>query len=86
MNEMRQRLDSMHATTTGIRWGVIGFIAMGWPVVVRVVQRRQRFSGEEIALLKSLRWRIAIWLVVIELLLGQNLIGQFIALAHGNQA
>ncbi len=33
-----------------------------------------------------LRWRIVTWLVVIELVLGQNLLGQVLAVLQGSRA
>ena len=35
------------------------------------------------ARLLSLRWRIVTWLVVIELMLGQNLLGRFMSALQG---
>jgi hypothetical protein len=36
--------------------------------------------------LLAVRWRIVTWLVVIELVLGQNLLGQVLAILQGSRA
>ena len=86
ISEIQQRIDSIQATITGIRLSVIGLIAIAWPRVVNRIQQRRHFSSENAVTLKSLRWRIVIWLIVIELLLGQNLISQMLGLLQADQA
>jgi uncharacterized membrane protein len=86
ISEIRQRIDSMQATITGIRLSVIALIAITWPLVINGIHQRRHFSSEKAATLKSLRWRIVIWLIVIELLLGQNLISQMLGLLQADQA
>ena len=76
----------MQATITGIRLGVIALIAIAWPLVINSIHHTRHVSSESVATLKSLRWRIVIWLIVIELLLGQNLIGQMFGLMQADQA
>ncbi len=36
--------------------------------------------------LDNLRWRVVTWLVVIELVLGQNLLGQVLIMLQGSRA
>ena len=36
--------------------------------------------------LRALRWRITGWLIVIELLLGQNILGRFLVVLQGASA
>lgn len=86
ISEIRQRIDSMQTTITGIRLSVIALIAIAWPLVINSIQQRRHFSSENVATVKSLRWRIVIWLIVIELLLGQNLISQMLGLLQAEQA
>ena len=76
----------MQPTITGIRLSVIALIAIAWPLVINSIQDRRHLNSENVATLKSLRWRIVIWLIVIELLLGQDLIGQMLGLLQAAQA
>ena len=86
ISEIQQRIDSMQPTITGIRLSVIALIAIAWPLVINSIQDRRHLNSENVATLKSLRWRIVIWLIVIELLLGQDLIGQMLGLLQAAQA
>lgn len=86
ISEIQQRIDSMQAIITGIRLSVIALIAIAWPLVINSIHQRRHFSSESVATLKSLRWRIVIWLIVIELLLGRNLISQTLGLLQADQA
>ncbi len=59
---------------TVIRLMIIGLIALIWPKLVQYSERSGAISIERSTELRKLRWRIISWLLVIELLLGQNLI------------
>jgi hypothetical protein len=61
---------------TAIRLTIIGLIALIWPKLVQYSEGSGAISIERSAELRKLRWRIISWLLVIELLLGQNLIWQ----------
>ena len=83
---VQTRIEMMKPVFTAIRLLVIGLVALLWPAVARTLHRWGRVDEAGAARLLSLRWRIVTWLVVIELLLGQNLIGQFLAALHGASA
>jgi len=80
------RIEMMKPVFTAIRLLVIGLVALSWPAITRTLHRWGRVDEGEAARLLSLRWRIVTWLVVIELLLGQNLLGRFLAALHGASA
>ena len=70
---MSQQLESMRPYFAIWRWGLmIAFVASWKPIV-------QRFMGhwpdEEREKLVHLRWRIAVWLILIELVVIQGLLG-----------
>jgi hypothetical protein len=58
---------------------LIGF----WPVWVRFLTRWRRLTDAQSARLVGARWTIAVWLVVLELVLGQNVVGRFLNLLVG---
>ncbi len=62
---------------------VIGLIAYAWPKVIQYAQISGRISNERGTELESLRWRIVVWLLIIELLVGQNLIGRLLSTMDG---
>ena len=68
---------------TGLRFMVIGLIAYAWPKLIQYAQHSGRISKERGTELESLRWRIVLWLLIIELLVGQNLIGHLLSAMGG---
>lgn len=83
---IQTRIEMMKPIFSAIRLLVIASVAMSWPAVARTLHRWGRVDEGGAARLLSLRWRIVTWLVVIELLLGHNLLGQFLAALHGASA
>ena len=71
---VQSSINSYSLVLAGLRLAVIGLIALVWPKLIHIAERSQRISEDAAAQLKSLRWRIVGWLLVIELLLGQNLV------------
>ncbi|MGH8537845.1 MAG: hypothetical protein ACREXM_15655 [Gammaproteobacteria bacterium] len=55
---------------------LIGF----WPVFCQNLARWRHWTADHLQRLLGARWTVAAWLVVLELLLGQNVVGRFIHL------
>ncbi|MGH8644484.1 MAG: hypothetical protein ACREX4_08540 [Gammaproteobacteria bacterium] len=55
---------------------LIGF----WPVFCQNLARWRHWTEDQLQRLLAARWTVAAWLVVLELLLGQNVVGKFIHL------
>lgn len=83
---VQTRIEVMKPVFTAIRLLVIALVALLWPAVTRTLHRWGRVDEGGAARLLSMRWRIVTWLVVIELMLGQNLLGQFLAALQGASA
>jgi len=77
------RIDVMRPLFTTIRVLVIGLVAWSWPAITRGLHRWGRVDEAGAARLLSLRWQIVIWLAVIELMLGQNLLGRLLTALQG---
>ena len=80
---IQTRIDVMKPIFTTIRFLLIGLVALSWPALTNVLHRWGRVDEAGAAQLLSLRWRIVTWLVVIELMLGQNLLGRFMSALQG---
>ena len=80
---IQTRIDVLKPMLTTIRFLLIGLVALLWPALTNVLHRWGRVDEAEEAQLLSLRWRIVTWLVVIELMLGQNLLGRFMSALQG---
>ena len=76
LSVVAQRVDQAKPLLGGLRLALIGLLALFWPWL------RGRADDEPArARWMALRWRIAGWLLVIELVIGQNLVGRFFSLA-----
>ena len=77
VSAVESELDRLRPLLTAARWAAIGFVALLWPLVIGRLHRGGRLNEHQHAMLLGLRWRVVAWLAVIELVLGQNLIGRF---------
>ena len=75
-----QRVTEAKPLLTTIRLGLIALLAMLWPWVSDWLCKK-RHSPFSVAESNHLRWRVVGWLLVIELLIGQNLLTHLAALA-----
>ena len=66
-------VDAYHVPLTALRLGIIGLIALAWPRLIRHSEHRGYISIDRSIELVSMRWRILTWLLLIEMLIGQNL-------------
>ena len=83
---IQSRIEVMKPVFMAIRLLVIGLVTLSWPVITRRLYRWRYVDEAKAARLLSLRWRIVAWLVVIELMLGQNLLGRLLAVLQGASA
>ena len=83
---VQTRIDALKPLLTGIRVSLIALLAIGWPWIMNAFQRWGRLDETQTGNLLAVRWRIVAWLVVIELVLGQNLFGQVLAILQGSRA
>lgn len=80
---IQTRIDVVKPVFTAVRLLLIGLVALAWPAMMHALHRGWRVDEAGAARLLSLRWRIVTWLLVIELLLGHNLLGRFLAAWQG---
>ena len=86
VNEIQTRVNAMKPIFTGVRLFLIALVAMAWPFVINKLHRWGQIDKAQATTMFALRWRIVTWLVVIELVLGQNLLGQVLAVLQGSRA
>ena len=80
VSEIQAQIDALKPVFTGIRLFLIALVAVVWPFVTNNLYRWGQIDEAQAVTLLALRWRIVTWLVVIEGVLGQNLLGQLLAL------
>ena len=80
---VQSQIGQLKTFLTTLRLLLIGLIALFWPTMINLLYRIGRIDAEGRARLLTLHWRVTAWMVVIELILGQNLLGQFFAAWQG---
>ena len=85
VSEVQAQVDSLKPVFTSFRVLLIALIAVAWPFMTNNLHCWGRIDKAQVTTLLALRWRIVTWLVVIELVLGQNLLGQVLALLQGSR-
>ena len=86
VSALQTRVAALKPVFTGIRLVLIASVALAWPVVTQRLHRAGRIDAAQASTLRALRWRLVTWLVVIEVVLGQNLFGQVFTLLQGSRA
>ncbi|MEW8052871.1 MAG: hypothetical protein AB2809_21145 [Candidatus Thiodiazotropha sp.] len=86
VSEIQSRINALKPGFTGIRLSLISIVAMTWPFLTSGLHRWGQIDEYQRDMLADLRWRVVTWLVVIELVLGQNLLGQVLAVLQGSRA
>lgn len=71
---LHREIQDYRLATTAVRLSAIALIALAWPKLIRASEQRGHISLERGVELQALRWRIVTWLLLIEALVGQNLI------------
>ena len=83
---IQARVVAIKPIFTGIRLFLIALVAILWPYITNGLHLMRKIDADQQATLNTLRWRIVTWLVVFELVLGQNLIGQILQILQESRA
>ena len=86
MGAIQTRVDALKPIFIGFRLLLIALVVMVWPFLASGLHRWGRINEAQVTTMLALRWRIMTWLVVIELVLGQNLLGQVFTVLQGSRA
>jgi hypothetical protein len=76
----------MRPVFSGLRLFLIALVAVAWPYLTSGLHRWGQIDETQEITLLALRWRIVTWLLLIELVLGQNLLGQVLAFLQEGRA
>ena len=77
------RVAAAKPFASAIRFALIGLLALAWPWLPALWAGADRNDARTHARWMALRWRAVGWLIVIELVLGQNLIVRFLGVVSG---
>jgi hypothetical protein len=81
--QVAARVDELEPFATGIRLVLIGLVATLWPWLIGLAFQAGHIGEERRDDLLAQRGRLVGWLLVIELVLGQDVLGRFIAATTG---
>jgi hypothetical protein len=79
LTAVSERVDRWRPLLGGLRLALIGALAVVWPCLSSLHSRADDEAAR--AHWMALRWRVVGWLLVIELIIGQNLLGLFFSAA-----
>jgi hypothetical protein len=80
---LSERIEGIKPVAGAVRLLLMGLLALFWPRLVRFVARARNVNDRTRTHWLALRWRVTGWLLVIELVLGQNLLGRFLSTVSG---
>jgi hypothetical protein len=63
---------------TAVRVTLIALVAIFWRQITGFIARRNGYDAERTAELQAWRWRLVGWLVLLELVIGQDTVNRFI--------
>ncbi|MGH2621021.1 MAG: hypothetical protein ACRDHG_10695 [Anaerolineales bacterium] len=75
--EIIRRLTALRPWFFLWRLLLFGSLIAFWPAVCRGLARWRNLTDIQHQRLRSARWQVAAWLIALELLLGQNVVGKF---------
>ncbi len=83
VQSVRQDLHDWQPILTGVRVSVILLVALGWNRLVALLARTGMIDPARAGRLTALRWRIVLWMVALEGVLGQGVLIRVMQLAGG---
>lgn len=83
LSTVSELLAAAKPFASAIRFALIGLLALAWPWLPPLWAGADGNDDRTHARRMALRWRVVGWLIVIELVLGQNLIGRFLGAISG---
>ena len=83
LSTLSERVAAAKPFASAIRFALIGVLALAWPWLPAFWAGADGNDDRTHARWMALRWRVVGWLIVIELVLGQNLIVRFLGAISG---
>lgn len=83
LSTVSERVAAAKPFASAIRLALIGLLALAWPRLPVFWAGANGNDDRAHVRWMALRWRVAGWLLVIELVLGQNLFGRFLGAISG---
>jgi hypothetical protein len=86
LSTVSDQITTAKPFASALRIALIGLLAIAWPWLRRRQPGANGQDDQADTRWMSLRWRVIGWLLIIELVLGQNLVGHFVSAIDGQSA
>ena len=83
VSRVSAQIEQIRPFATSVRLVLISLVAVMWPRLVQLAHQHGRIAEARRDDLLAQRWRVVGWLLVIELVLGQDLFGRLVAVTIG---
>lgn len=78
--QVEARVDAVRHWGSLVRLGLIAAMAIVWRPVILRLHAGNRLLARPVRDWLALRWRVVFWLLLMELFIGQNLLGEWLML------
>lgn len=85
LTTVSEQITTLMPYSVAIRFMLIGIVAVFWTRLISLLASYRSFDETYRTELLALRWRVVAWLLILELMIGQNLVSHFV-LAIGQLA
>lgn len=83
VQSVQHNIEAGRIALTLFRWTLITLVALSWNRLIAWLASVGAITHTKIVQLAELRWRVVIWLVLLELVLGQGALVKAVSLAAG---
>ena len=77
------QIEQIRPFATSVRLVLISLVALMWPRLVQLAHEHGRIDEARRDALLAQRWRVVGWLLIIEMVLGQDMFGRFFTVTTG---
>ncbi len=83
LSTVSEQVERLKPFAGAVRLLLIALLAALWPRLVDLAVRYGRVDATDRFQLHALRWRVIAWLLIIELMIGQDLFSRFLQITSG---
>jgi len=79
LEDVKRSYDAVSIYLLAFRVFLVASVIAAWPVLIRLFASYFNWDEVRLIYILSLRWRIALWAVLLELMVGQNILNKAFA-------
>ena len=78
LGSIQKEMNVISPIMSVVRFTLIGLIIAFWEKIIRFAGKTRGWEKGHVDYVLNMRWKVCLWLLTIELLLGQNIIGKML--------